>query len=63
MGMNRSNFLMFYLSLACLSGSVNHNREKMINQIRIARTHAAEQTFSKRRKEYYDQQGKNHSFF
>ena len=50
MGMNRSNFLMFYLPPACLSGSVNPNREKMINQIRIARAHAVEHTSQKKKK-------------
>ena len=50
MDMNQSNFLIFYLPPACLSGSVNHNREKMINQIRIARAHGGAHISAKERK-------------
>ena len=52
------------LPLSCPTRSVDQHRERMINPIRMARSHVAGQTYTaqQKMKEYYDQQGKNHSF-
>ena len=41
---------------SCQSTSVNHYRKKMINEVRIARTHVTEHTSQQKMKEYYGQQ-------
>ena len=44
--------------------SSSHHRERVITQIRIARTHAQEHLYTaqRRTKEHHDQQAENHSF-
>ena len=52
------------LSLSCPTRPLDQHRERMINPIRMARSHAAGHTYTAQQtiKEYHDQQGKNHSF-
>ena len=51
------------LPLSCPTRPVDQHRERMINLIRMARSHVAGHTYTaqQKMKEYHDQQGKNHS--